>query len=368
MSAVSSTRPRLYWTLQLIGWGLFGVSGVLLYLLFAPRTSQQPVSKIIILEACIASTLLVGSHLLRRYIKRQAWVHLPIARLLPRVLLANALTSVLSQVVIWVLLVHVVRLYPNGGGQQYGWQQFSGYVLNTYFVLLLWSAFYFGLHYLDSYKQAEIDKWKLSAAVREAEMRTLKSQINPHFMFNGLNNIRALVAEDPDRARAMITHLSDLLRYSIQLSSAEQVPLARELEIVTHYLELEAVQLEERLTYSLDVDPAALNVLIPPMTLQLLVENGIKHGIAPRPGGGRISLGAFVDDAAEELVVVVTNTGQYAPTAGYAGVGLRNAQERLHLLFGAQARLTVGNSPAASDTVVARLHLPFTAHPTSVPA
>jgi len=311
--------------------------------------------EIIIVEATIVVTMLASSHLLRLYIRRHQWVRLPVLQMLPRVLLADAVVAFLSQVVIFMLLVYVIRLYT---GENYGLKQFGGYVLNTYFVLLLWSAFYFSLHYLDNYKQAEIDKWKLSAAVREAEMRTLKAQINPHFMFNGLNNIRALVTEDPARARDMITHLSDLLRYSIQLNSAEQVPLARELEIVRHYLELEAVQLEERLTYAIDADPAALDVLLPPMTLQLLVENGIKHGIAPHPDGGRISLHARLAPAGDQLLVTVTNTGHYAPTAGYEGVGLRNAQERLHLLFGPQAGLTVNNSPTHPATVVAELRLP----------
>ncbi|GAA4005064.1 histidine kinase [Hymenobacter fastidiosus] len=357
MSA-SSSRTRLYWTLQFTGWTLFGVFGAVLFALFSPRAGMRAMREIVILETCIASTLLVASHLLRQYMKRHAWVALPIGRLLPRVLLAALLVAVLAQAVIWVLLVHVIRLYP-ASGSSYSWQQFSGYAMNTNFMLWMWAALYFGLHYLDNYKQVEIDKWKLSAAVREAEMRTLKAQINPHFMFNGLNNIRALVAEDPARARAMITHLSDLLRYSIQLNSAEQVPLARELEIVTHYLELEAVQLEERLTYTFDVEPAALDVLIPPMTLQLLVENGIKHGIAPRPAGGHITLVARLDPATEALCVMVTNTGHYQPTPGYEGVGLRNAQERLHLLFGPKAGLQVRNSATTPDTVVAELHLPF---------
>ncbi|SHI95503.1 Histidine kinase [Hymenobacter daecheongensis DSM 21074] len=350
----ASPRTRLYWTLQLIGWPLYGVAGAVLIALFAARVGMK-MREIIIVEATIAVTMLVFSHLLRLYIRHHAWVRLSVGQMLPRVLLANAVVSVLSQVAILVLLVYVIRLYT---GSQYSWQQFGGYVLNTYFVLLLWSAFYFGLHYLDSYKQAEIDKWKLSAAVREAEMRTLKAQINPHFMFNGLNNIRALVTEDPARARDMITHLSDLLRYSIQLNSAEQVPLSRELEIVTHYLALEAVQLEERLTYTIDAEPAALPVLIPPMTLQLLVENGIKHGIAPRPAGGHIHLTARLGAAPDQLLITVTNTGHYAPTAGYEGVGLRNAQERLHLLFGPKARLTVGNSATVPATVVAELELP----------
>jgi two-component system LytT family sensor kinase len=350
MSAVSS-RQRLYWTLQLVGWTLYGLLGGLLALLFFARAGVLP-RTIIIVQACLAPTMLLFSHLLRQYMKRHGWVRLPLLRLLWRVLLADALTAVLSQAFLLLVLVYGVRLYHRA---DYSWPQVGSYVLNTNFFLWLWSAFYFGLHYLDNHKQAEIDKWKLSAAVREAEMRTLKAQINPHFMFNGLNNIRALVTEDPARARDMITHLSDLLRYSIQLNSAEQVPLARELEIVEHYLALEAVQLEERLTYTLDVEPAARAVLIPPMTLQLLVENGIKHGIAPRPEGGRIALTARL--ITEGLEVTVTNTGRYAPTPGYQGVGLRNAQERLHLLFGTRARLTVGN--ATPGTVAAELLLPL---------
>jgi two-component system LytT family sensor kinase len=152
-----------------------------------------------------------------------------------------------------------------------------------------------------------------------------------------------------------------LLRYSIQLNSAEWVPLRRELEIVRHYLELEAMQLEERLTYSLDVDPAALTVLIPPMTLQLLVENAIKHGIAPRPEGGTIQLTAQPDAATGQLHIMVRNTGRYQPQPGHEGVGLRNAQERLALLFGKAATLTISNDPTTPDTVVAQLQLPVQA-------
>ena len=177
-------------------------------------------------------------------------------------------------------------------------------------------------------------------------------------MFNCLNNIRALVMEDPARARDMITHLSDLLRYSIQLNSAERVPLSRELEIVRHYLELEAMQLEERLSYVLDVDPAALPVLVPPMTLQLLVENAIKHGIAPRPEGGSIQLTAQPDAATGQLHIVVRNTGHYQLKPGHEGVGLRNARERLALLFGAAATLHIGNDETTAGTVVAQVRVP----------
>ncbi|MCC2548631.1 histidine kinase [Hymenobacter sp. BT175] len=354
MSRISA-RKRLYWTLQLTGWSLYGVVGIVFFVIYG-RLNIYFVG----VELLVISTLLLLSHLLRNYIHRHGWLQLSIGRLLPRVLLGTALVSVVCQVIVGTLVTFVLRPPASVGGTA-NWQQYIGYALQTDFVMWMWCAFYFGLHYLDSYKQADVDKWKLAAAVQEAEMRTLKAQINPHFMFNGLNNIRALVMEDPARARDMITHLSDLLRYSIQLNSAERVPLGRELEIVEHYLQLEALQLEERLTYSLDVDPAALPVLIPPMTLQLLVENAIKHGISPRPAGGFITLTAQPDAGTGQLHVVVRNTGRFEPRPGYEGVGLRNARERLQLLFGASARLRIANDPTGPDTVVATLELPLAA-------
>jgi hypothetical protein len=353
MFSYASVPPpsRLYWQAQLLGWTLYFAFNLLLFSVFGRFSGE-----LLLITTAIVLPIAGLTHALRYHIRANRWEQLPLLPLLGRLLVINASLSVLSQVIIWALLIWVVR--PSPDGQPHGWAQFLGYCLNVNFMLWLWAGFYFGWHFFHRYKQAEVDKWKLAAAVQEAEMRTLKAQINPHFMFNGLNNIRALVMEDPARARNMITHLSDLLRYSIQLNSAEWVPLRRELEIVRHYLELEAMQLEERLTYSLDVDPAALTVLIPPMTLQLLVENAIKHGIAPRPEGGTIQLTAQPDAATGQLHIVVRNTGRYQPQPGHEGVGLRNAQERLALLFGKAATLTISNDPTTADTVLAELRLP----------
>ncbi|NVO31288.1 sensor histidine kinase [Hymenobacter lapidiphilus] len=341
---------RSYWYCQAVGWALYATFNVVGFSILS-RFSVD----IFLISLVIALTLLGLTHALRYHIRALGWAQLAPLALLGRLLVANLLLSVLSQVIIWALIYWVVRPAPTG--QPYGWGQFIGYALNVNLLLWLWEGFYFGWHYLSRSRQAEVDKWRLTAAVREAEMRTLKAQINPHFMFNGLNNIRALVMEDPARARAMITHLSDLLRYSIQLNSTEQVPLARELEIVEHYLQLEAIQLEERLSYSLDVDPAALPVLIPPMTVQLLIENAIKHGLAPRPEGGTIQLTAQLNDS-NTLHLRVRNTGCFAPTPGHEGVGLRNARERLVLLFGPAAHLHLANDPHCPNTVVAHLQLP----------
>ncbi|MBF9222776.1 sensor histidine kinase [Hymenobacter ruricola] len=351
-----STRPRLYWMLQIGGWGLVGLFGTALASIFG---KFQPI--VIPIEIIVAGTLLLCSHWLRLYVRRHGWTRLSLPALLPRLLVANLLVAVGSQVIIGLLVILLFMLVHSPEyGKGFPWLQYVGYAANTFFFMWLWAAAYFSLHYLDNARQAEIDKWKLAAAVRDAEMRTLKAQINPHFLFNGLNNIRALVLENPVRAREMMTHLSDLLRYSLQLNSREQVPLARELEIVAHYLTLESLQLEERLTYTLDVHPAAREVLLPPMTLQLLVENAIKHGIAPRPGGGHVHLTAQPDGPAQVLITV-RNPGHYRPNPAapdHTGVGLPNAQERLQLLFGPGASLRIGNDAQQADTVTAELRLP----------
>ena len=355
--ALLASRSRLYWTLQIGGWALYGLFGGILASIFGQFSPT-----IIPIELVVAGTLLLLTHWLRLYVRRKGWARLALAALLPRLLVAHLVIAVASMVIIGPLTVGVLFLmHALDPAKGFPWVQYVGYAMNVFFVLWLWSTIYFGLHYFDNYKQVEIDKWKLTAAVREAEMRTLKAQINPHFLFNGLNNIRALVLENPVRAREMMTHLSDLLRYSLQLNSREQVPLARELEIVGHYLILESMQLEERLHYTLDVAPAVLGVLLPPMTLQLLVENAIKHGIAPRPGGGCIHISAQPEGAAQVLVTV-RNPGRYAPNAtapDHTGVGLPNAFERLQLLFGPRASLQIANDAHHADTVTAELRLPL---------
>ena len=349
-----TARNRLYWKLQLTGWILYGLFGGVVASLFS-RFSPS----LAVIEVIVSATLLLASHLFRLYIRRHGWVRLPLPALLPRLLLAHFLISILSITVIGVLTVLMfVVIGERSTGKGFPWVQYVGYALNIFFVFWGWAAVYFGLHYFDKYRSAEVDKWKLAAAAREAEMRTLQAQLNPHFLFNGLNNIRALVMEDPARARAMMTHLAELLRYSMQRNGAEQVPLATELDIVDNYLQLEAMQLEERLHYTVAVAPEAHAVQLPPMTLQLLVENAIKHGLAPRPAGGHLSLSAQLDAAGTGLCVAVRNTGTFQPQPGHPGLGLRNVQERLKLLFGPTARFTIGPDPLLADTVLAELRLP----------
>src|SRR5664279_5217869 len=135
-------------------------------------------------------------------------------------------------------------------------------------------------HYLERNRKDEVDKLNLEKTVKELELNTIKSHINPHFIFNSLNSIRALVDENPSRARKAVTELANILRSSMQVEKLETVPLQQEMEIVKDYLALEQMRFEERLRIEMNIDDNTLNLPVPLMMLQTLVENAIKHGIS----------------------------------------------------------------------------------------
>ena len=154
----------------------------------------------------------------------------------------------------------------------------------------------------------------------------------------------------------MITHLSGLLRYSVQFNNRERVKLEDELEIVQNYLNLESIQFEDRLRYKLEIKPETMDKQIPPMAVQLLVENAIKHGISNLPQGGDINVRSYLDQNA--LMVEVINTGQLKDTTDSTGIGLKNASDRLKLLFGKLSDLTIKNLDA--EHVSASFKIPLT--------
>lgn len=216
-----------------------------------------------------------------------------------------------------------------------------------------WSGFYFGIHYFWSFRSAEIEKWKLKAEIEATRLKALELQLNPHFFFNSLNSVRALIAEDPRRAQRMVTKLSSLLRYTLQ-ADEDTVSLRKELEIARDYFELEKMRLEERLQYEFDVDDETLEQPVPYLIVQTLAENAIKHGVAPRADGGFVTVEADVTDNGTRLRVI--NTGQIDRSDVESGVGLENARERLQLIFGEEAYLRLENSSA--DTVTAEVLIP----------
>ncbi len=204
-------------------------------------------------------------------------------------------------------------------------------------TLTAWSALYFGVKYWRQW-QAEREKALASAVLADrAQLEMLRYQINPHFLFNSLNSIRASIDEDADRARRMVTQLSEFLRYSLLHHGAAEVALGEEVEAVRNYLAIEKTRFEERLEVDFRIEEAAEALPTPSFLLNPLVENAIKHGLKSPTRPLRVCVSAEIRDGA--LVLEVANTGSLAPDGGGTGVGLRNTRERLEKVYGGRGRL-----------------------------
>jgi LytS/YehU family sensor histidine kinase len=204
-------------------------------------------------------------------------------------------------------------------------------------IFFLWSVLYFIYNYFERYNTS----LKLEASVREIELNNLKSQLNPHFIFNALNSIRALVDENPDKAKLAINQLANILRNSLSSGKRELTKFDDELKIVQDYLGLESIRFEERLRTKFEIDPASRDFLVPPLMIQTLVENGIKHGIAKLTAGGTIQMKTFVRD--NRLTIQVRNTGTFVngSPGPESGLGLENTRQRLKLIYGGAASFRI---------------------------
>ncbi len=212
-------------------------------------------------------------------------------------------------------------------------------IIFTFILMSLWLLLYMVWHYLERNRKDEIDKLSLEKTVKELELNTIKSHINPHFIFNSLNSIRAMVDENPQRARTAITELSNILRSSMQVEKMETVPLQKELDIVKDYLALEHMRFEERLKIEMDIDEDTLEQPVPPMMLQTLVENAIKHGISKKIKGGVVKIISRYTDHHFELIV--QNSGTIDEELLPEGFGLTSTRDRLKFLFQGKAQFQI---------------------------
>ena len=212
-------------------------------------------------------------------------------------------------------------------------------IIFNFILIALWLLIYMVWHYVLKNSRDRMDRLRLEKTVKELELKTIKSHINPHFIFNSLNSIRALVEENPTRARTAITELSNILRSSLQVEKLETVPLERELNIVKDYLALEQMRFEERLQINFDIEEKTLQQPIPPMMLQTLVENAIKHGISKRINGGTINIISRIKGHQVELLV--QNTGKIQNDA--EGFGIKSTRNRLQFLHNGSSVFAISN-------------------------
>ena len=367
----------LYWACQIACWG--GLWALFFFIFISGSTRQLPAPHLIE-QTLYCSFGLIGTHLLRILFYWFDWNRLPLFALIPRVLVATILLGIVE---VWGIRAALTasmpaRPPPNSvyripynpmhvpygpmhepGGEQrfhslprFVWFEFGKCAL----TLFAWSAVYFGYQYQKQLKAVQLESLRLDAAVKEAELKALRSQVNPHFLFNSLNTIRALIDESPPKAREGVTRLAELFRGALRMSELNTIPLRVELQTVDAYLALEQLRFEDKLKVLMDIDQTMLAFPVPPFLVQSLIENAFKHGVYTLQRGGEIS--CVIRSQSEGLSISITNPGRLAPAGARKESGLANARARLELIYGSQARLRLYQD--ASDRIVTEVFLPTT--------
>lgn len=333
-----------YWTFQLAGWGALT--------LFNSVYGGSSQLRIVVTISCWGSLGgLLLSHLWHGVLRRYGWAAngLHWKRIVPSlILLAIIQTASVTAA------FHV--MYPPDVLRGLAW--LPGALLFWFGVFLTWTVFYFTALSLRRASRFEAEALRLEVLAKDAQLRALQAQVNPHFFFNSLNSVRALIFEDREAAAQMIDQLANLMRHALQSSQHATVPLSAELDAVRAYLAIEQIRFEDRLRVSFDIPPGIDHVRVPPMALQTLVENAVKYGVETSADGGDIRIAArrtSADDGATMLQIDVANTGALHEPGNSTCVGLRNARQRLQLACGEHASLELRQQ---AGWVCATIHLP----------
>ncbi len=326
-----------YWWCQIIGWAVnIGIS--VFFVKTFGNLTQDYVKSLVL--TCFAGLLI--THIMRLMIHQFRVLDKPIRS---QILYFVALTFIFAVILGCVSEVIDQFVGYNPPQRQHNFSSMAKRLFvssfNAMWLMLMWNFIYFIYHYVEKSRKRELDTFRLEALVKSLELKTIKSHINPHFIFNALNSIRALVDENPERARTAITELSNILRSSMRAEKQETVPLQQEINIVKDYLALEHMRFEERLKIDIDIDPDTLQQPIPPMMLQTLVENAIKHGISKQIDGGTIRISSKFDKDHHELKVQNSGHLNGGLSANTEGFGIKSTQDRLNLLYNGKAHFEI---------------------------
>ncbi|RAJ75602.1 histidine kinase [Chitinophaga dinghuensis] len=329
-----------YWWCQIVGWFSYFLINILL------PTGATPESFYISLLVFMVLGVLF-THLFRWWVNKLNWQAYPFEKQVMFFFWMVVGSSTLMFVGFFIIIKYVLDV-------DFG-NPFRA-LLSCYSIMTVWWMIYYLYHYIEATRSEKLDQLTLQATVKELELKTIKAQLNPHFIFNALNSIRALVDENPQRARTAITELSNILRSSMAAEKAETVSMEKELNIVKDYLALETIRFEERLNVTYDIDPETLGLQVPPMMLQTLVENAIKHGISKTISGGNVHICSRLKGLQHEIMI--ENTGQFVENVKNGhGFGLESTRQRLSLLFGNRASFEIRNKD--EQMVEARVIMPL---------
>lgn len=344
-------KKLIYWVFQVAGWSAYVT---LIGILIGLNPENGGINKVDFYLNLI-SIFVIGvglSQLFRFVLIKLGWLELKFLSVIPRAIalavLFGTAAHFLQSFTSDVLIAKTSYFFEWGDAIQK--------IINWSVLFTLWSLVYFLVHFITNYRQEEIKNLKWEAAKNEIELNQLKSQLNPHFIFNAMNSIRALISENPNSAKDAVTKLSNILRNSLLLNRKRFISLHDELELVKDYISLEKIRYEDRLTVVYEIDENSLSINVPPLMIQTIVENAIKHGISKLPKGGKLCILSKNDGDA--LLVEVTNTGNLDSKASSSGFGIENTNHRLEILYGSDASFTL--SQKNENTVSAILKIPLT--------
>jgi len=335
MDRFFGTKERTFWTFQGLGW--LGYAIVRMFARITGGSDLGTFISVIIAATIIGLTMSVGM----RYLYRRV-LEVRLSILIVLVIVVCGTLGLLFS----ALELRLVTLFL-GGAPFVGLEQFTNAVFEAT-VLFAWSAIYFGYHFYTNLQEQKEQVLKATAAAHQAQLKMLRYQLNPHFLFNTLNAISTLVLEKSETdANRMLTKLSSFLRYTLVNQPTQRVTLDQELHTLGLYLDIEKVRFQDRLVLEFDIQDTAKSALIPSLILQPLVENAIKYAIAPAIDGGVIKVSAVVKNdrlhlaltdsgpGIEDLNNIVSQTG--------SGVGIVNTTERLAQIYGDSHTITWRN-------------------------
>jgi len=344
---VSLSKRQAYWFCQIFGWGAFVLYEIVNLLGLGFFTWKNA------LFMGLAAPLGIGiTHAYRAVLVRRRVLEMPFAQM---ALLAFLAVFGLSVVLFASLTLVTWAVQGAVNWAEIGPNYVFMSVLNWSRYVFVWVLIYHLYGLMERINRTQIERLSYENQIKNVELQNLKAQLNPHFLFNALNSVKALTHSDPKRAGDAVMLLSDLLRYSLNYEKQTLVPLADELAVTRDYLALEKIRFNQRLEYTLDIEPAAEKWPIPPILLVTLAENAIKHGIAQSVQGGFVHIRAHLENDLMRLEVF--NTGHYSPHPDRQGIGLANIRRRLEMLFGGRAVFYLNNNVEQS-TVTATVQIP----------
>jgi two-component system, LytTR family, sensor kinase len=335
LEQIRSNRNVLFWSLHAAGWTAYGVTQYLGALFYEKPSNYARLWLVAAVTGFVLSAPM-------RYIYRRLWGQAPRTMIIG-VLATCYVTALALRMVINLSYKEFVA--PDWEMQTL-FKLFGG-ALSTAYLLVCWSVLYFGIKFYESQRQQEQALLKAVALAQEAQLKMLRYQLNPHFLFNTLNAISTLILDNQNRkANHAVTRLSEFLRYTLDQDPMKRVTLRQELEALDLYLGTERLRFGERLHLEYAVEEGALDALVPSLLLQPLLENSLKYAVSAREQGGLVRIEGRAREGLLELSVIDDGPGlrEGAPVSERRGVGLRNTRERLAVLYGANYRFAVLNS------------------------